>query len=932
MAVGRPQSCNQFCTLCWRITRAATNQTWFEEAKTRASFALEFEHEGKLYSVKRVLRRAGSPTASLSVKKGSQWIELAPTQKSVNSEIETLIRLGKTAFENLVYVRQGEIAKIISLEDQERKALFDRLLGIDDYERAWQNSRYVITELEHAVGISQQTMDQTRLDAESLKERLAELRKKKTEARLSREELKRLQDDLNDARRNLGVLDQLNEKLVAAKESIHQKEVNLRRDLKHATDLLAALEKLSTTTGIEMIDDTAALARDARKKKQQTAGRVSVLTNERDRLLKEIQSLKKDQDSERKLRVEIDKLDQKAESTKGLLFTLIPSTKKAPRSSWTAIVEAALIEATGQESDCHSRIEAAQASQVQVDKIRARLDDFERQKTASEKEERDYEARALKIGGSKWKQFSSGDVVALRSRVTAAVNSRKGVQETLEAAQRVLTQAEHKEQGIGESIAELKSLSGKKCPTCKQPVPVEHVGPMLSDLSRKLAEARSAANDARNQQAEAEGTLKKITSEENEAREKLDMAQQLSPIAEFIQNLSQKISGLLERIGGEKEALAKAERKTGRENLETLNDEWTRWKNPAAGLQQARALVNPALDSLTALEEKRKDLASLTASLMKRIGEGFQGQLTECDEQLEFHRSMSGYLQEMEHTADDLAMLRGTVVAAEKDLTTTRNDLENLEAEFSTKDHSKAKRTASQLEQKTGVAKQKAESMLQETVPRLEQDVDRCRRAKESYDKADKDNSRAQSALLVMEKVRDFFRAIQPSLRQNDNARVSKHATELFRNLMGTNEYDSLRITDNHDLQVSRSGVLESLDNLSGGEQVLAALSVRLGFARALAGSDLLMLDEPTSHLDDTRRAQLVDVLDFLQPAKQLLIVTHDEDFESVADTLIRVRKNPSTMTSEVEVIGTSAIRRLRRHTRPSSPTTSYETPLLPFS
>ena len=122
---------------------------------------------------------------------------------------------------------------------------------------------------------------------------------------------------------------------------------------------------------------------------------------------------------------------------------------------------------------------------------------------------------------------------------------------------------------------------------------------------------------------------------------------------------------------------------------------------------------------------------------------------------------------------------------------------------------------------------------------------------------------------------------------------------------MGTNEYDSLRITDNHDLQISRFGVLESLDNLSGGEQVLAALSIRLGFARALAGSDLLMLDEPTAHLDDSRRAELVDVLEHLQPAKQLLIVTHDEDFESVADTLIRVRKNPSTMTSEVEVFGT---------------------------
>jgi len=64
------------------------------------------------------------------------------------------------------------------------------------------------------------------------------------------------------------------------------------------------------------------------------------------------------------------------------------------------------------------------------------------------------------------------------------------------------------------------------------------------------------------------------------------------------------------------------------------------------------------------------------------------------------------------------------------------------------------------------------------------------------------------------------------------------------------------------------------------------------------------MLDEPTAHLDDSTRVELVDVLESMQPAKQLLIVTHDEDFQPVADTLIRVRKDPSTMISEIEVTG----------------------------
>ena len=91
----------------------------------------------------------------------------------------------------------------------------------------------------------------------------------------------------------------------------------------------------------------------------------------------------------------------------------------------------------------------------------------------------------------------------------------------------------------------------------------------------------------------------------------------------------------------------------------------------------------------------------------------------------------------------------------------------------------------------------------------------------------------------------------------------------------------------------SRNSILD-LDSLSGGEQVVVALSLRLGMAHLLGASNLnfVILDEPTIHLDEERRKSLVSVLtqlsdiSHLNPAAatitttplQFIIITHDSE------------------------------------------------------
>ncbi|HUT06640.1 MAG TPA: SMC family ATPase [Nitrosopumilaceae archaeon] len=99
----------------------------------------------------------------------------------------------------------------------------------------------------------------------------------------------------------------------------------------------------------------------------------------------------------------------------------------------------------------------------------------------------------------------------------------------------------------------------------------------------------------------------------------------------------------------------------------------------------------------------------------------------------------------------------------------------------------------------------------------------------------------------------------------------------------------------------SKKEVLD-LESLSGGEQVSVALALRLGMAKLLGSSNLnlMVLDEPTTHLDAERKKSLVEVLSQLSNISnseipmQFIIITHDaEIFED--STVEKIYKFEST-------------------------------------
>ncbi|NER85248.1 MAG: DNA repair protein, partial [Leptolyngbya sp. SIO1D8] len=82
--------------------------------------------------------------------------------------------------------------------------------------------------------------------------------------------------------------------------------------------------------------------------------------------------------------------------------------------------------------------------------------------------------------------------------------------------------------------------------------------------------------------------------------------------------------------------------------------------------------------------------------------------------------------------------------------------------------------------------------------------------------------------------------------------------------------------------------------NLSGGEQMCAALAIRLALLKVLADIDIAFFDEPTTNMDRPRRESLAEAIARIRSFNQLFVISHDDTFEKVTENVIFVERDDS--------------------------------------
>jgi len=137
--------------------------------------------------------------------------------------------------------------------------------------------------------------------------------------------------------------------------------------------------------------------------------------------------------------------------------------------------------------------------------------------------------------------------------------------------------------------------------------------------------------------------------------------------------------------------------------------------------------------------------------------------------------------------------------------------------------------------------------------------------------------------------ARFFFNQASPRITKFYLAEISQEADSIFRELMNRQNV-ALEWTEDYDIVVQEDGYKRNFKSLSGGEQMCAALAVRLAILRTLSDLDIAFFDEPTTNMDRLRRQQLAEAIGNLKSFRQLFVISHDDTFENMSN-LIHIQR-----------------------------------------
>ncbi|HEY0170268.1 MAG TPA: RNB domain-containing ribonuclease, partial [Pyrinomonadaceae bacterium] len=193
-----------------------------------------------------------------------------------------------------------------------------------------------------------------------------------------------------------------------------------------------------------------------------------------------------------------------------------------------------------------------------------------------------------------------------------------------------------------------------------------------------------------------------------------------------------------------------------------------------------------------------------------------------------------------------------------------------------------ARERAAATEAQLEAARERAEALSAE-VARLDE-------VRESMREEFRARERLEELYAATDFIRDTLRKAGPLVTESYLYNISIEANQLFREITGEGGR-ALRWSKDYDILLEEEGHERSFINLSGGEQMVAALSVRLALLKQLSDIRVAFFDEPTVNMDAERRERLAQQIGQVRDFDQLFVISHDDTFEQSVDHVVAVTR-----------------------------------------
>ncbi|MEM7537847.1 MAG: SMC family ATPase [Chloroflexota bacterium] len=458
-----------------------------------------------------------------------------------------------------------------------------------------------------------------------------------------------------------------------------------------------------------------------------------------------------------------------------------------------------------------------------------------------------------------------------------------------------LCKAEGNTVGQQVKILEQTESDTVNCPICEQPLTPEHRANLLQQTQTRLTQLRA---DYSQRRKETKAVEKQIASTEQERQQFQQALRNLPRMADLTQvqgELSgmqteldaqgqrvtqladapmriQSVQASLQQLGNPKQQVAVAQQQVSQGP--TLKQNAQRIQASLGQLQDQRLTIEHQLTEFAQLDT----LIAENNAKLQQFNAAYQAVL--------MHRQLASTLAERtvaRHQAQQThTQLQG--VAAE-----LADSLKLAEDQFDRAHHQTLIRNEQQCRTQLGALQGQLQFLQREAV-RLQGEIEALQSARVSLDKAKARQKQLQRRLEVLEYIRSILRQAGPYVTKALVARISEEAAQIFNEIMQDN---SRRLYWHEDYSISLEvgGRMRQFAQLSGGEQMTAALSVRLALLREMSNIDIAFFDEPTTNLDETRRSSLARQILDMRGFNQLFIISHDDTFEQATENLIRVKQ-----------------------------------------
>lgn len=428
--------------------------------------------------------------------------------------------------------------------------------------------------------------------------------------------------------------------------------------------------------------------------------------------------------------------------------------------------------------------------------------------------------------------------------------------------------------------------------------------PVLTQRCLNLQEGQTLDAFISSQFTEFRGQIAAIDTEHGIVATQLAVARQAQQYATAIEGFRSRAAELKEegtRLADEKAALEKIISGVGESEpqlaafvsqLRTLDDPRSRVKfleNETRRETELRAGVTEIERNLERLENDRRITVEQLESY-KDLDEQWASLSAEREATAEFYRTFIANEAAAKTLDERRAQMDAT--KAELDEITAQAELAKQELSAAVANYDRDRHLSersSLLETEREHARTRAtHDAIARRTQQLAVDIARFNEIRRSLGGEFREKERLEKVGEATAFIRDTLKEAAPRVARNYVHHVSLEANMMYREITGNAER-TLKWGEDYAIMLEEDGYERPFQSLSGGEQMAAALSVRLALLKQLTDIRIAFFDEPTTNMDAERRENLASELSRITHFDQLFVISHDETFDNFVDNVVSI-------------------------------------------